>query len=52
MSAGIIVAIVVAVIVVAALVVCVMAVMRRRRLQPRFGPEYGGERQRRGDLLC
>jgi heme/copper-type cytochrome/quinol oxidase subunit 2 len=52
MSAGIIVAIVVAVIVVAALVVGVMAVMRRRRLQQRFGPEYGGERQRRGDLLC
>src|ERR1700693_4854971 len=32
--------IVVAVIVVAALVIGVMAVMRRRRLQQRFGPEY------------
>jgi len=40
MSTGIIVAIVVAVIVVAALVIGVMAVMRRRRLQQRFGPEY------------
>jgi hypothetical protein len=47
MSTGIIVAIVVAVIVVAALVIGVLAVMRRRRLQHRFGPEYGrvvGER--------
>jgi hypothetical protein len=40
MSTGIIVAIVVAVIVAAALVIGVMAVMRRRRLQQRFGPEY------------
>ncbi|HEY4853337.1 MAG TPA: hypothetical protein VII22_21315 [Streptosporangiaceae bacterium] len=40
MSTGIIVVIVVAVIVVAALVIGVMAVMRRRRLQQRFGPEY------------
>jgi hypothetical protein len=40
MSTGIIVAIVVAVIVVAALVIGVLAVMRRRRLQQRFGPEY------------
>jgi hypothetical protein len=41
-------AIVVAVIVVAALVIGVMAVMRRRRLQQRFGPEYDravGERE-------
>jgi hypothetical protein len=47
MSTGIIVAIVVAVIVAAALVIGVMAVMRRRRLQQRFGPEYdrvAGER--------
>jgi hypothetical protein len=47
MSTGIIVATVVAVIVVAALVIGVMAVMRRRRLQHRFGPEYdrvAGER--------
>jgi hypothetical protein len=47
MSTGIIVAIVVAVIVVAALVIGVLAVMRRRRLQQRFGPEYdrvAGER--------
>jgi hypothetical protein len=47
MSTGIIVAIVVAVIVVAALVIGVVAVMRRRRLQQRFGPEYdrvAGER--------
>jgi hypothetical protein len=47
MSTGIIVAIVAAVIVVAALVTGVMAVMRRRRLQQRFGPEYdrvAGER--------
>jgi Tfp pilus assembly protein PilX len=40
MSTGIIVVIVVAVIVVAALVTGVLAVMRRRRLQQRFGPEY------------
>lgn len=40
MSALTIVAIVVAVIVVGAVVVGVMAVMRRRRLQERFGPEY------------
>ena len=40
MSTGIIVAIVVAVIVVAALVIGAMTVMRRRRLQRRFGPEY------------
>jgi hypothetical protein len=43
----IIVAIVVAVMVVAALVIDVMEVMRRRRLQQRFGPEYdrvAGER--------
>jgi len=40
MSTGIVLAIVVAVIVVAALVIGVMAVMRRRRLQQRFGPEY------------
>jgi hypothetical protein len=40
MSTGIIVAIVVAVIVVAALVIGVMTVLRRRRLQQRFGPEY------------
>jgi hypothetical protein len=39
-STGTIVAIVVAVIVVAALVVALMAIMRRRRLQQRFGPEY------------
>jgi len=47
MSTGIIVVIVVAVIVVAALVTGVMAIMRRRRLQERFGPEYdrvSGER--------
>jgi hypothetical protein len=47
MSTGIIVAIIMAVIVVAALVIGVMAVMRRRRLQQRFGPEYdrvAGER--------
>jgi Tfp pilus assembly protein PilX len=47
MSTGIIVVIVVAVIVVAALVTGVMAIMRRRRLQQRFGPEYdrvSGER--------
>jgi hypothetical protein len=40
MSTGIIVAIVVAVIVVAALVIGARTVMRRRRLQQRFGPEY------------
>jgi hypothetical protein len=39
-STGIVITIVVAVIVVAALVIGVMAVMRRRRLQQRFGPEY------------
>ena len=47
MSTGIIVGIVVAVIVIGALVFGVMAIMRRRRLQQRFGPEYGrlvGER--------
>jgi hypothetical protein len=40
MSTGIVITIVVAVIVVAALVIGGMAVMRRRRLQQRFGPEY------------
>ena len=40
MSTGIVLAIVVAAIVVAALVVGAMTVMRRRRLQQRFGPEY------------
>lgn len=40
MSTGIIVGIVVAVIVVGAVVFGVMAVLRRRRLQERFGPEY------------
>ena len=40
MSTVTIVAIVVAVIVVGAVVIGVMAVMRRRRLQQRFGPEY------------
>jgi hypothetical protein len=40
MSTGIIVAIVVAVVVVAALVIGALTVMRRRRLQRRFGPEY------------
>jgi hypothetical protein len=57
MSTGIIVAIVVAVIVVAALVIGAMTVMRRRRLQQRFGPEYDravGERDSKrkaeGDL--
>jgi len=40
MSIGIIVGIVVAVIVVGAVVLGVMAVLRRRRLQQRFGPEY------------
>ncbi|HEY6785729.1 MAG TPA: hypothetical protein VI365_00300 [Trebonia sp.] len=47
MSTGIIVGIVVAVIVIGAVVFGVMAVSRRRRLQQRFGPEYGrlvGER--------
>jgi hypothetical protein len=41
-------AIVVAVLVVAVLVIDVMEVMRRRRLQQRFGPEYdrvAGERE-------
>jgi hypothetical protein len=40
MSTVTIVAIIVAVIVVGALVIGVMAVLRRRRLQQRFGPEY------------
>jgi hypothetical protein len=40
MSTGIIAAIVVAVVVVAALVIGALTVMRRRRLQRRFGPEY------------
>jgi hypothetical protein len=40
MSTGIIVGIVVAVIVVGAVVFGAMAVLRRRRLQQRFGPEY------------
>jgi hypothetical protein len=39
-STGTIVAIIVAVVVIAALVIGLMAVMRRRRLQQRFGPEY------------
>jgi hypothetical protein len=50
MSTGIIVGIVVAVIVVGAVVFGVMAVLRRRRLQQRFGPEYDrlvGERDSR-----
>ena len=50
MSTGIIVGIVVAVIVVGAVVLVVMAVLRRRRLQQRFGPEYDrlvGERDSR-----
>jgi hypothetical protein len=50
MSIGIIVVIVVAVIVVLAVVLGVMAVLRRRRLQQRFGPEYDrlvGERDSR-----
>ncbi len=50
MSTGIIVGIVVAVIVVGAVVLGVMTVVRRRRLQQRFGPEYGrlvGERDSR-----
>jgi hypothetical protein len=41
MSAGIIAGIVVAVIVIGAVAFRVMAVLRRRRLQQRFGPEYG-----------
>jgi hypothetical protein len=41
MSTGIIVAVVVAVIVIGAVVAGLLAVMRRRRLQQRFGPEYG-----------
>jgi len=40
MSIGIVVGIVVAVIVVGAVVLGVMVVLRRRRLQQRFGPEY------------
>ena len=47
MSTGTIIVIVVAVVVVAALVTGVMTIMRRRRLQQRFGPEYdrlAGER--------
>ena len=50
MSTGIIVIIVVAVIVVGAVLFGVMAVLRRRRLQQRFGPEYDrvvGERDSR-----
>ena len=50
MSTGIIVGIVVAVIVVGAVVFGVMTVLRRRRLQQRFGPEYDrliGERDSR-----
>ena len=50
MSTGIIVGIVVAVIVIGAVVFGVMAVLRRRRLQQRFGPEYDrlvGERDSR-----
>jgi hypothetical protein len=50
MSIGIIVGIVVAVIVVGVVVLGVMAVLRRRRLQQRFGPEYDrlvGERNSR-----
>ena len=50
MSTGIIVGIVVAVIVIGAAVFGVMAVLRRRRLQQRFGPEYDrvvGERDSR-----
>jgi len=50
MSIGIIVGIVVAVIVVGAVVLGVMVVLRRRRLQQRFGPEYDrlvGERDSR-----
>jgi hypothetical protein len=43
MSTGIIAAIVVAVVVVAALVIGALTVMRRRRLQRRFGPEYDRE---------
>jgi hypothetical protein len=41
MSTGIIVAVVVTVIVIGAVVAGLLAVMRRRRLQQRFGPEYG-----------
>jgi hypothetical protein len=48
MSTGIIMVIVVAVIVVAALVTDVMAIMRRRRLQRRFGPEYPARLSMRG----
>jgi Flp pilus assembly protein TadB len=40
MSTGIVVVIVVAVIVVAALVIGMITVIRRRRLQQRFAPEY------------
>jgi hypothetical protein len=50
MSTGIIVGIIVAVIVIGAVVFGVMAVLRRRRLQQRFGPEYDrvvGERDSR-----
>jgi hypothetical protein len=50
MSTGIIVGIVVAVIVIGVVVFGVMAVLRRRRLQQRFGPEYDrvvGERDSR-----
>jgi hypothetical protein len=50
MSTGIIVGIVVAVIVIGAAVLAGMVVLRRRRLQQRFGPEYGrlvGERDSR-----
>lgn len=50
MSTGIIVGVVVAVIVVGAIIFGVMAVLRRRRLQQRFGPEYNrlvGERDSR-----
>ena len=50
MSIGIIVGIVVAVIVVGAVVLGVMTVLRRHRLQQRFGPEYDrlvGERDSR-----
>jgi predicted nucleic acid-binding protein len=50
MSTGVIVGIVVAVVVAGAVAFGVMAVLRRRRLQQRFGPEYGrlvGERDSR-----
>ena len=40
MSTGIIVGIVVAVIVIGVVVFGILAVLRRRRLQQRFGPEY------------